>query len=216
MEDKSGWRILERCLKDSDDLAWTQFVQRFEPAFRWGIHRAFRSLGFEGDRQDLAADLLQDCYCKVLARERRVLGTLRERDGRALDAFFTKLAERCTRDRLRALWSKKRGSRRELVDLHSVAEHALAATSPSPEEQALMKEARSRILASCRRAAGARQPERNTRVLAMAFLEGLSSREIAKRFAGRLSRTCIDSVIYRARRRLREQGLALGQRRAIA
>ena len=79
-----------------------------------------------------------------------------------------------------------------------------------------MKEARSRLLATCRSAAGARQRERNYKVLVMAFLEGLSSREIASRFAGRLSLTCIDSLLYRARRRLREQGVMLGERRAVA
>lgn len=217
MEDKHGWKILEQCLEQGDGPAWTAFLERFEPPLRWGIHRALRGLGVEGDRRDLAADLLQECYCKILVRERRVLRMCRERDDKALNAFFARLAERCTRDSLRARWTEKRGSRGGVVDVGGDIESlAVSRNEPSPEDRALMKEARSRLLATCRSAAGARQRERNYKVLVMAFLEGLSSREIASRFAGRLSLTCIDSLVYRARRRLREQGVMLGERRAVA
>lgn len=217
MEDKNGWTIVKRCLDEPDGSVWTEFIERFEPALRRGIQRALSRLGFEGDRRDLAADLLQDCYCKILARERRVLSLCRESDERSLDAYFTRLSERCTRDQLRARWSQKRGSRFGVIGLTSDLERTAAAEfEPSPEKRALLNEARSMLLESCRLAAGARQRERNTRVLVMAFLEGLSSREIASRFAGRLSPTCIDSVIYRARRRLRARGLAFGERRALA
>ncbi len=217
MDDHSGWQILERCLDPADEAAWKALIERFEPPLRWGIHRALRGLGFNGDRYDLAADLLQECYCKILARERRVLRMCRERDENALNAFFARLGERCARDGLRARWALKRGSRAGIVELgESIEDLAVARTEPSPEDRALMKEAQSRLLATCRTAAGSRKSERNYRVLVMAFLEGLSSREISSRFAGQLSLTCIDSVVYRARRRLLKQGVRLGERRAMA
>jgi DNA-directed RNA polymerase specialized sigma24 family protein len=217
MEDNGGWQIVRRCVAEANGPAWTAFVERFEPALDRGIRRGLYRLGFEGDRRDLAADLLQECYCKILARERRILEMCRERDEAALDAFFGRLAERCARDCLRARWSQKRGRRGTTVAFALECETlALATTEPSPEERALIQEARSRLLEACRLAAGARQRERNTKVLMMAFLEGLSSREIASRFAGRLSLACIDSVVYRARRRLRQLGGRLVERRAIA
>jgi DNA-directed RNA polymerase specialized sigma24 family protein len=217
MDRHSGWQILEQCLEQADGPAWTAFIERFGPALRWGIQRALRGLGFDGDRRDLAADLLQECYCKILARERRVLQMCRERDEKSLTAFFARLAERCTRDSLRARWAEKRGSRNGLIDLGGDLEDLIAAQAqPSPEDRTLMKEARSRLLETCRSAAGNRKTERNYEVLVMAFLEGLSSREISSRFAGRLSLTCIDSVVYRARRRLLKEGVTLGERRAVA
>lgn len=216
MEDRNGWQIVNACSKQANGQAWSAFVARFEPALRRGVHRALQSVGFDGDRSDLAADLVQDCYCKILSRERRVLTMCRERDERALDAFFARLAERCTRDNLRARWTKKRGSRRKAVELGEIEHLAVQVSEPSAEERLLMKEKRRQLLATCRRAAGGRQRERNTKVLVLAFLEGLSSREIAARFAGHMSRTCIDSVVYRARQRLRKFGLVLGQRRATA
>lgn len=216
MEHECGWQILKRCQEEADGPAWTAFIERFEPVLRWGIRRTLAGLGFDGDRREFAADLLQECYCKILSGERRVLRLCRERDERAIDAFLARLAERCTRDSLRAVWTQKRG-RRALVDLSCDLEDLpIVGSEPSPEDSALMKEARSKLLETCRRAAGVRQRERDTRVLAMAFLEGLSSREIARRFAGRLSLTCIDSVVYRARRRLRREGVVLRQRRAVA
>lgn len=217
MEDRCGWQILERCRDDGDDAAWNDFVERFEPALRRGILCALRRLGYAGDRKDLSADILQECYCKLLARDRRALRLCRERHEGAIEAFLARLAERCARDNLRARWSQKRGSRTPAVDLSvDLVDLVIAGSEPSPEDRALMNEARSRLLETCRLAAGARRRERDTKVLAMAFLEGLSSREIASRFAGRLTRTCIDSVVSRARRRLLKQGVTLGERRAVA
>ncbi len=217
MNDQNGWQIVDGCLQAADETAWTAFVERFEPALIWGIRRALRSLGCERNRDDLVADLLQESYCKILARERRILRMCRERDGRALDAFFGRVGERCARDSFRARWADKRGSRNRVVAWSdAVEDRVVAASSSSPEERLLMSEARSKLLDKCRRAAGDRKRERNFRVLVMAFLEGLSSREIAERFAGRLSRTCIDSVVYRARRRLLKEGSVLGDRRAVA
>ena len=80
----------------------------------------------------------------------------------------------------------------------------------------MIAEARAALLFRCLSAAGGRERKRNYRVLVLAFLEGLSSREISRRFGGRLSLTCIDSVVYRARKRLLEQGVDLGRRRAVA
>ena len=60
MEDKHGWQIVEQCLEQADGPAWTVFLERFEPPLRWGIHRALRGLGVEGDRRDLAADWIRE------------------------------------------------------------------------------------------------------------------------------------------------------------
>lgn len=216
MDDQDGWKIVESCRQEANGPAWTAFVDRFEPSLLKGIRRALRGLGFRGNPADVTADLLQETYCKILARERRVLGLCRERDARALDAFFAQLADRTTRDSFRALWAEKRGHDL-LTPWNQVIESRIAErAASSPEARLLLIEARDRLLEKCRRAAGVKQPERNFRVLALAFVEGLSSREIAQRFAGRLSRTCIDSLVYRARRRLIKEGGELGPRRALA
>lgn len=217
MHDPSGWLILKKCVDEADGPAWTAFVERFEPALRWGIRRALARLGYDGDRRDLTDDSLQECYCKILGRDRHVLRLCRERDENALNAYFSRLAERSTCDLLRARWAEKRGSRDGFVDLgDGFEEIAHARAEPSPEDHAMIQEAHRRLLVTCRTAAGSRQKERNYRVLVMAFLEGLTSREISSRFAGKLSLSCIDSVVYRARQKLLEKGIVLGERRAMA
>ena len=203
MDNQNGWQIVKQCRQVADEAAWKAFVARFEPALVWGIQRALRGLGYEGSRKDVVPDLLQECYCRILSRNRRTLALCRERNDRALDAFFARVGERCTRDHFRSRWADKRGSRDRVVAWSEVVEVRLVGRSgSSPEVQLLIGEARSTLLEKCRRAAGGRQPERNFKVLVLAFLEGLSSREIAERFAGGLTRACIDSLVYRARRRL--------------
>ena len=217
MDNSNGWQIVKKCLESADEPAWVAFVDRFEPALVWGIRRALNGLGYAGNPRDVMADLLQESYCKILARERRILRMCRERDDRALNAFFARVSERCARDSFRARWADKRGSRGGVVAWSEVVESRVAArTESSPETRLLLDEARSTLLDRCHKAAGGRQRARNFKVLALAFLEGLSSREIAERFAGRLSRSCIDSVVYRARRRLLEEGATLGDRQAMA
>lgn len=217
MDNQQGWQILEQCLGRADEPAWETFAARFEPALRGGIFRALEHIGYDGDRKDVADDLVQECYCKILARDRRVLRMCRERNDNALNAFFARLAERATRDAFRARWAQKRGSRDAVVPWNEVIEERATSAKPSsPEDDLLCKEARASLLAKCRRAAGGVERERNFQVLSMAFLGGLSSKEIAERFSGRLSRTCIDSLVYRARRRLHKQGTYLGPRRAMA
>ena len=217
MEENRGWKIVQRCLHNNDEQAWTAFRDRFEPALLAGVRRVVRSLGTGRNQADAIADLLQEAYCRLLSRDRRVLELCRERDERALDAFFSRVAERSARDSYRSRWAQKRGSRDRVVAWSDVVEDRAAAVGQvSPEGRLLLEEARAGLLEKCRQAAGSRQRERNFRVLALAFLEGLSSREIAERFAGRLSRTCIDSVVYRARQRLLKEGVVLGDRKAMA
>ncbi|MFQ5526852.1 MAG: RNA polymerase sigma factor [Thermoanaerobaculia bacterium] len=217
MDNPSGWQIVQRCLQTADGPAWGAFVERFETPMVWGIQRALRSLGFRGRPRDVIGDLLQECYCRILARDRRTLKLCRERKEPALDAYFARVAERSTRDSFRARWAEKRGSRDLVVGWNEVVEDRHAASGESsPEDRLLIREARSKLLETCHRAAGSRKRERNFRVLVLAFLEGLSTREIAEQFAGRLSRSCIDSLVYRARRRLLKEGVVLGNRGAVA
>ena len=216
MDNRDGWKIVKNCAQVADGPAWGGFVNRFEPALVRGIHRGLRGLGFRGNPRDVTADLLQESYCKILARERRVLRLCREPDDRALDAFFARMAERCTRDFFRARWAEKRGNDRLTSWSDAVENRVAARPVSSPEARLLLREAHAALLHKCRRAAGTKKPDRNFRVLVLAFVEGLSSREIAERFAGRLSRTCIDSLVYRARRRLLKEGSELGRRSAVA
>lgn len=223
MDHKSGWKIVERCFIEGDSSAWEAFVERFDRALRWGIGRV---LGHFGDgrggsaipaREDSARDVLQECYFKLLSDDRRILGLCRERDDKALNAYFARLGERCARDFVRSRGAQKRGYDCQ-VSLADLREELIPTrVAESPEAGALLKEARAELLQRCRKAAGRKQRERNYRILVMAFLEGLTSKEISERLAGRVSHTSIDSLVYRARQRLeRSDGTGFVYRRAVA
>lgn len=216
MEKKTNWEIVQRCRTSTDQEAWEEFVDRFESALRGGIFRAFRSLSVRGDYSDRQADLLQDCYCKLLDRECRILNLCRESHDGALWKFFVTLGERVARDAFRAQAAEKRGGEQVLRLEGFAAAIDPADPGQSPERAALAREAEADLVARCRRAAGRRQSERNFRVLLMAFLEGLTSREIARRLDGTLTPTSVDSLVYRARRRIEKSGRRLGPRRVAA
>ncbi len=219
MNEKTNWQVVQECREAAgtgNEEAWRLFLERFEPALRRGISRALRAAGVRYAYRQRLEDCLQDCYCKILKNDRRVLGCCRETDDRALFAFFLTLGERVARDALRRERAEKRGLDR-LVPLDDrLAERTAADCRSTPERRALVRDDRRLLVARLRSAAAGRQQERNLRVLVMVFVGGLTSREISKRFGGALTPTSIDSLVYRVRRRLLEDGVELGPRSAAA
>ena len=83
----------------------------------------------------------------------------------------------------------------------------------SPEERVLRRERQRIFLKRCRASLGPRSPERDLRVLYLAFLEGLSSREISRRMGRGTTPSCVDSLVHRVRKRLARGGLSIPHRR---
>jgi len=86
--------------------------------------------------------------------------------------------------------------------------------SPSPEDRLLARERRRQFLSLCGRHLRSRRlRRRDLEIVRLAWLEGLSSREIERRMGGRVEAASVDSLLSRLRRRLRATGCTVGSRR---
>jgi len=85
----------------------------------------------------------------------------------------------------------------------------LSDPGPSPETRLIARERWRELLQGCVERTGCRSPRRDLRILQLALLAGMSSREIAASAFRGLSTSTIDSVVYRARQRLSAVGVHL-------
>ena len=204
--------VIDRCVAGEGERAWEDFVGRFEPVLRRGVVSALNGTAKRWD--GLEEDLLQEVYCRLLEGGAQHLKRCRERDEVAIRAFLARLARNAAIDHLRWRRTVKRG-RRSLVsgDLAQRRFEQAANREPSAEDRLIMRQQGRSFLRACRRIGGCRTADRNVRVLALAFLGGLSSREIAQHLGRSLSPGSIDSLISRARKKLAAAGVALASRR---
>jgi len=205
--------VIDRCLAGEDE-AWEEFVCRFNGLLRRGVVTA---LGGTVRRADgLEEDLLQEVYCRLLDRGGQRLRRCRERDERAIRSYLLRLARNAAIDHLRLRRTLKRGRRCLLpTGLASRSVDLAADRRPSAEERLILRQQGRNFLRACRRLAGGRSADRNVRILALAFLGGLSSREISRRLGRSLSAGSIDSLISRVRKKLAAEGLPVASRRLL-
>lgn len=214
MADYSACDLVRTCALSPDAKVWDEFLRRFGGRIREGIYRAIRKAGVSFGGAELE-DLQQNVYCKLLDRECRNLRHCRGREDREVCSYLCRIAETVTFDYLRAAAAAKRGRNRILrLPPHRQLELDERAVDPgiSPEEELLRRERRRIFLRCCGASLGPRSRERNLRVLYLAFLEGLSSREISQRVQG-ATPSCVDSLVHRVRKRMARGGLAIPHRR---
>ena len=212
MHQETARGVIERCVT-GDSAAWNEFVARFENSLRRGI--AIALTGRRGHRRTQAEDLLQEVYCRLLEGRARRLRRCRERDEAAIRAYLVRLARNVAIDYLRSRRTVRRGRYHVLLQSPAGAGVDLAPDRrPSIEDRLILRQQGRRFLRSCRRAAAGRTENRNVRILALAFLAGLTSDEIARCPGLSLTPGSIDSLISRARRKLEAEGLRLVPRRA--
>ncbi len=216
--------LIHQCARGPEPTAWARFVERFGPAIEDGVRRALRDAtrrrpgarrvasGPAGivEIEELHHEMVQECYCRLLAGGRRRLAGFRGTAEPEARAWLARLAERCTRDRLRAARASKRGGRalsarqRDAVSIPDPA--------PSPERRAIGRQEVRRFLRRCRRLS---RSERDARILRLVFLAGLTSREVAVASRGELSPSAVDTVVHRFRRRIEESGHEAPRRPAV-
>lgn len=203
--------LIERCAA-GDGAAWNEFVERYESALRRGV-----AIALAGRRRALADDLLQEVYCRLLEARARRLRRCRERDEAAVRAYLVRLARNVAIDYLRSRRTVRRGRRHLVLQAPSgVGLELTPDRRPSIEDRLILRQQGRRFLRSCRRVAAGRAENRNVRILALAFLGGLTSHEISHRLDLTLSPGSIDSLISRARRKLEAEGVRLVSRRPPA
>jgi len=208
--------LVRRCATDRDTETWQEFQDRFKRPLVMGVRRTL--LRFDARiSNDEHQDLLQETYCRLLEGQgRRLRGCRGEVEG-AISAYLGRVAESVVVDFLRGRGAAKRGGG-VLVDLgrSGAADPTDRLVDPrrSPEERLLLRERRLRFLAKCGKLVGKRSPERDIRVLYLAFFEGWTSREICSRLGKGIKPSTVDSLVHRLKKRLAAQGIDVPRRRS--
>lgn len=198
--------------------AWEDLVDRYGALLQAQVRRALLGVGLRpGD--DLVEERVQEVYYRLLLGGPRRLRLLRRwGDGRIV-TYLSRMAERVVVDEVRAKAAAKRGGAWGLWWDDGLSEVSMHPVDPrgTPEEQALLSERRRLVLRGCRRMVRSVMDEedrgRCLRVLRLALLEGWSSSEIVIAERGALAASTVDTLVYRARRRLARGGVELPKRR---
>jgi len=202
-----GKRRRDRRRDDLYQASWEDLVGRYghhlHGQVRWSLYRAGLS-----PEPDQVEDRVQEVYCRLLPGGTPLLRQLRRWSEARVVRYLGRIARRVVCDEKRATQAVKRGAGFEITLGGRLSELAnrVVDSRGTPEELAMLAEARRALLARCRRLASASMyPEdrrRNLRVLRWAFVEGWSSREIVRAEGGLLAVSTVDTLVHRARRRL--------------
>jgi len=199
-------RRRDRRREDLFQASWEELVGRYghhlQGQVRWWLYRA--GLQLEPDQVE---DRVQEVYCRLFLGGTLLLRQFRRWSELQVVRYLRRTAQRVVCDERRAANAVKRGAGLEIALAGSLGEaNRVADCRGTPEEIAMVAEARRVLLARCRRlASAAMYPEdrqRNLRVLRWALVEGWSSQEIVRAEGGLLAVSTVDTLVHRARRRL--------------
>lgn len=198
--------------------AWEDLVDRYGALLRNQVRRTLLSAGLK-PYDHLVEEQVQEVYYRLLLGGPQRLRLLRSWSDRRVVAYLCRIAESVVVDEVRTKAAVKRGEGGGLWWDDGLAGIPWHAVDPrgTPEDQALLSERRRLVLRGCRRMVRSMLDEedrgRCLRVLRLALLEGWSSREIARAEGWALAASTVDTLVYRARRRLARGGVKLPDRR---
>ena len=210
MRTSTDRRVLRRSSwEKAGEAFWEELVRRHGKSLKKRIRGVLRAAAIDPGSERVE-ELVQEVYFRLLSRGLRHLD--RGVDNRDLvPAYMARIAERVAIDEVRAHLA---GGHAKIRWVPFDEETLAADPAASPENRCLRAEKRRLFLDRCRAivALGRENRRRNLRILRLAFLEGWTSREIA-RAEGRLAPSTVDTVVSRARRLLeRRLGVPLPSR----
>lgn len=213
--EQSAVGTLRRCAESESIGLWVEFERRFRPCLVAGITRA---LGLGGARPDPERrdELLQEVYCRLLDRDRRVLRRFRgTTDAEAL-AYLKRIAMTVALDRLRYERAAKRGAGVAAAGLADRISESVPSRGPTPQQRLERRESWRSFWRDCHRLLRTRYAARDLAIVQLAVFEGWTSREIAAAMVPALSVSAVDTILHRTRRRLGDHGIELPERGSAA
>ncbi len=207
---ESACELFVRCLDKRRDEDWNEFLHRYGEQVRQVVQREMNRQGME--TFDDLDDYVQILYLRLLTHGRAFSGrdlwgylAVAARNVVIDDRRSAAAAKRCMPQRVaaRCSWPKR-----------AVAAHPLGLPLVlSPEERLLARERLAAFAVCCRRAVLGRPKGRlQLRILALAFVAGMTSVEIAGALRGRVTPCQVNSLIHRLRGTLAKAGVDLARR----
>jgi RNA polymerase sigma factor (sigma-70 family) len=206
--------LVRSCTASRDEVAWEEFVTRYNRFICLAVLRAYCQRG--GWRAysvdvDLINDLVQEVYLKLLECTRGALQGFRGANDAAVFVYIGRVAISVVVDHLRRSGARKRGSDVCSLDATVTDEEGremtladrLMSSGPSPEQEATAALLRDEVSEILGRSLRGRNAGRDLAIAEAFIFDECSLAEIAERFGGRIRESGIKSSIRRTSLRLR-------------
>src|SRR5437867_618968 len=196
-----GLRLTNRAL-------WTKFQERFQGLIFLYLLRALRYESIREDTMGIVPDLAQEVYLKLVQHDGRILRSFRGTTEFSVMAFLAKVADTVVRDFRRRGATEKRRAQVVSIDVVKAAEFE---GKRLPESQEFGPGDLSAIVAWIdverllegepdRKNAG-----RNVLIFKLHYVDGLSAAEIANSPGFVLTKSGVESVLARLRKRIQDE-----------
>jgi DNA-directed RNA polymerase specialized sigma24 family protein len=197
--------LLRECgEKLTDRDLWTRFQERFQGLIFLYLLRALRLRTIQDDAADIVPDLAQEVYLRLVQYDGRILRSFRGTTEFSVRAFLARIAATVVHDHYRHIGSDKR--RGQIVPIDTIN----AGDSRGSESAEFDPNALSAILSwiDIERIVEGEPDRKNARRNALIFklhyVDGFEAGEIA-RFPGfELSRSGVETILSRLRKRIQE------------
>ncbi len=201
--------LLQRCLASREAGDWQTFIDRHGGEVRRAVYQAAVRAYLPVTSQDLD-EMVQDLYCRLLSIRRQSYAGRTENE---LWHYVHRVAHSLVVDRHRLQGARKRQPRPRsgAADPSSVPSPRL-----DPEQRLLKKERRKLFFERCYEVVCCDRMGLELKALALALLEGWSSRDIARELRGGLSAGRVDRLVYRLRRLLARDGIRMPRRYCLS
>jgi DNA-directed RNA polymerase specialized sigma24 family protein len=204
----SAAELLRECGEKLTDRAlWTRFQERFQGLIFLYLLRALRFRSIQEDAADIVPDLAQEVYLRLVQNDGRILRSFRGTTEFSVMAFLSRISATVVQDHQRQLGSDKRRGQVVSIDRTKVAEFDEMAALDSPEfDRGTLSSILSWI--DVERVVEGDPDRKNARRNALLFklhyVDGFSSGEIA-RFPGfELTKSGVETILARLRKRIQE------------
>jgi RNA polymerase sigma factor (sigma-70 family) len=206
--ERSAPDLLRECgTKLTDRALWNEFQERFQRLIFLYLHRALRHHGIHDEEAGIVADLGQEVYLRLLQHEGRILKDFRGDTEYSVMALLGRISANVVTDYHRHITSERRRGQVVPIDFVEAAERGEKSLTESREFDASSLTA---ILSwiDVQRIVEADPDQKNARRNALIFklhyIDGFSSAEIARVPGFELTKSGVDTILARLRKRIQE------------
>jgi DNA-directed RNA polymerase specialized sigma24 family protein len=205
--EESGADLLRECGERLTDRAlWSKFQQRFQGLIFLYLMRAMHLRRIHDDAADVVPDLAQEVYLRLVQHDGRILRGFRGTTEFSVMAFLARISESVVQDYQRASGSEKRRGQVVPIEAARAAElGGLPAETPEFDSSQL-----SSILAWIdveRIVEGdpdRKNARRNALIFKLHYIDGFQSGEIAHFPGFELTKSGVETILARLRKRIQK------------
>jgi RNA polymerase sigma-70 factor (ECF subfamily) len=191
------------CFRSGDELAWAEFVRRFQPLIAAVVLRISRQWG-ESSPQ-LVDELVQDTYLKLCADRKRLLQRFTSKHEDAIYGYIKVLTANLAHDHFKASRSQKRGGSATKTSIDS-DERAPSVQCSKSAEALIQRDILIQQIDACLQAVSiGPDSERDRKIFWLYYRVGLTASAISAVPTVGLSTKGVESSILRLTRAVRRE-----------